>query len=186
MEGAVDTSRLHTKGGRILSGGNLTLDVKEIENKNSQISAGGTLLITDKVQKIENTTDAMSIKVYDGKETFIFTSRTISSGGEHSLTFPIMGISRSLLDTVHDYNIASGVSVIEGNNVIIQGTPTINNGYDYTNIKTGAVVDPSTITSKDVDVDLYYDPVTVHVDRTAVINIINTGIIPFNKDFKLC
>ena len=53
--------------------------------------------------------------------------------------------------------------------MIIEGSPVISNGYV---IQSGAVVDPSTIISKDVDVDLYYDPVTVHVDRTAVIDII--------------
>ncbi|MCP1225895.1 hemagglutinin repeat-containing protein, partial [Sebaldella sp. S0638] len=181
LEGFVDTSRLMTEGGRVLSGGNLTLDVKELVNKNSKISAGGTLTITNKAEKIENTTEAMTVKVYDGKETLSYWETKISTGGDHTITYYYAGINRSLLDNVRDYNIADGVSVIEGNNVIIEGTPVINNGYDYTNIKTGAIVDPSTITSRDVDVDLYYDPVTVHVDRTAVIDIVNTGIIPFNN-----
>ena len=79
LEGYVDTSKLVTKGGRILSGGNLTLDVVELENKNSKISSGGTLRITDKVQKIENTTDVATIKVYDGKETLVFGQKVMAS-----------------------------------------------------------------------------------------------------------
>ncbi|MCP1226400.1 hemagglutinin repeat-containing protein, partial [Sebaldella sp. S0638] len=180
LEGYVDTSKLVTEGGRILSGGNLTLDVKEIENRNSKISAGGTLRITDKVEKIENVTDVATIKVYDGNETVKFFETYASTGGSHTITYYNAKIDRGLSGTSRDYNIADSVSVIEGNNVIIEGTPTINNGYDYSKIGTGIVVDPSTITSKDVDVDLYYDPVSVHVDRTAVIDIITTGTIPFN------
>ena len=180
LKGYVDTSKLVTEGGRILSGGNLTLDVKEIENKNSKISAGGTLLITDKVEKIENVTDVATIKVYDGVENLKLTSQYHSTSGGHDTWWYGYTTKRYLSDTVRDYNVADVVSLIEGNNVIIEGTPTINNGYDYSKIGTGIVVDPNTITSKDVDVDLYYDPVTVHVDRTAVIDIITTGTIPFN------
>lgn len=39
LTGYIDTSRLVTEGGRILSGGNLTLDVIELENVNSKISS---------------------------------------------------------------------------------------------------------------------------------------------------
>ena len=40
LEGYVDTSKLSTEGGRILSGGNLTLDVKELVNKKPQNGRG--------------------------------------------------------------------------------------------------------------------------------------------------
>ena len=183
LEGKVDTSQLITSGGRILSGGNLTLDVVELENKNSKISAGGTLLITDKVQKITNTTDAMTIKVYDGNEKYTFWVRRETSGnGENERRYPGVTIERRLTDAVRDYNIADGVSVIEGNNVVIQGTPTINNGYDYSAVKTGVTVDPSTITTKDVDVNLYYDPVTIHVDSTQIEAVVRDGVIPFSPN----
>ncbi|ACZ10714.1 Filamentous hemagglutinin [Sebaldella termitidis] len=180
LKGYVDTSRLVTEGGRILSGGNLTLDVKEIENRNSKISSGGTLRITNKVEKIENVTDVATIKVYDGTERLSLWQTMWTNGSGNTIYGDAIGVRRDLESTSRDYNIADSVSVIEGNNVIIEGTPTINNGYDYSKIGTGIVIDPSTITSKDVDVDLYYDPVTVHVDRTAVIDIITTGTIPFN------
>ena len=182
LKGYVDTSRLVTEGGRILSGGNLTLDVKEIENRNSKISAGGTLTITDKVEKIENITDVATIKVYDGVENLKLTSQYHSTGGGHDTWWYGYSTKRYLSDTVRDYNIADSVSLIEGNNVIIEGAPTINNGYDYSKIGTGIVIDPNTITSKNVDVDLYYDSVSVHVDQSQIGEIARTGIIPFDYD----
>jgi filamentous hemagglutinin len=185
LEGYVDTSKLVTEGGRILSGGNLTLDVKEVVNRNSKISSGGTLRITDKVEKIENITDVATIKVYDGNEVVNFYETYASTGGSHTITYYNGKIGRELSTISRDYNIADSVSVIEGNNVIIEGTPTINNGYDYSKIGTGAVVDPSTITSKDIDVDLYYDPVTVHVDQSQIEEVARTGIIPFDYDVFL-
>ncbi len=182
LKGYIDTSRLVTEGGRILSGGNLTLDVKEIENRNSKISAGGTLTITDKVEKIENITDVATIKVYDGVENLKLTSQYHSTGGGHDTWWYGYSTKRYLSDTVRDYNIADSVSLIEGNNVIIEGAPTINNGYDYSKIGTGIVIDPNTITSKNVDVDLYYDSVSVHVDQSQIGEIARTGIIPFDYD----
>ena len=178
LTGYVDTSRLITNGGRVLSGGNLTLDIVELENVNSKISAGGTLLITDRAQIIKNETTASSIKVFDGEEQVKTWTLRWTAGNGDTRNGTALGVTRGLKTTGRDLNIADSVSVIEGNNVVIQGSPVISNGYV---IQSGAVVDPSTITSKDVDVDLYYDPVTVQVDRTAVINIINTGIIPFNN-----
>ncbi|MBP9479665.1 MAG: hemagglutinin repeat-containing protein, partial [Sebaldella sp.] len=86
---------------------------------------------------------------------------------------------RGLIGTSRDYNIADSVSVIEGNNVVIQGTPTISNGYV---IQSGVTVDPSTITTKDVDVNLYYDPVTIHVDNTEIAAVVRDGVIPFNTN----
>ncbi|MCP1223934.1 hemagglutinin repeat-containing protein, partial [Sebaldella sp. S0638] len=178
LTGYIDTSQLVTTGARILSGGNLTLDIIELENVNSKISAGGTLLVTDKVQTIKNETTASAIKVYDGDEQVKTWTLSWTAGNGDTRSGAAIGVWRSLKTTGRDLNIADSVSVIEGNNVVIQGSPVISNGYV---IQSGAVVDPSTITSRDVDVDLYYDPVTVHVDRTAVIDIINTGIIPFNN-----
>ena len=182
LEGKVDTSQLVTSGGRILSGGNLTLDVVELENKNSKISAGGTLLITDKVQKIANTTDAMTVKVYDGNERVSIWETMWTHGNGDTEFAPAISVGRFLTSDVRDYNIADGVSVIEGNNVIIQGTPTINNGYDYSAVKTGVTEDPSTITTKDVDINLYYDPVTVHVDNTEIAAVVRDGVIPFSPN----
>jgi filamentous hemagglutinin len=180
LQGGVDTSRVIANGGRILSGGNLTLDVKELENKNSKISAGGTLTITDKVEKIENTSTVLNVKVYNGYEEIWSSVIYTSDGADWSY-----GITRDLKNNLTDYNLSSGSAVIEGNNVVIQGTPLINNGYDYTQIGTGAVVDPSLITSKDVDVDLYYDSVSVHVDQSRVEEVARTGIIPFDYDVFL-
>ena len=177
LYGKVDTSRLITSGGRILSGKNLTLDVVELENINSKISAGETLLITNKVQTIKNETTAQTVKVYDGKEILGFGTREESTDGDHSQTIYRAGTSRSLVNTSRDYNIADSVSVIEGNNVVIQGTPTISNGYI---IPSGVAVDISALTTKDVDVDLYYDPVTVHVDTTQIAAVVRDGVIPFN------